>query len=537
MPVHDDRLLFEFLTLEGAQAGLSWATILRKRPYYRQAFAGFDPAAVARFTAKREAKLLADPGIVRNRLKVASTISNAKAVLAVQDEVGSLDAYLWQFVGGEPRVNRWRSMREVPARTAESDAMSKALAAARLPVRRLDDLLRVHAGRRHGQRPHDRRASGTRHAREPRRPARPHRLAAADPADLRARRRRARRRAGGGARPARRPARVRPRDRAGRLRRHGPGPARARPASASPASATSRRTRTATVRGRRAELARAAASTGIVALGGGSSLDCAKGANFLPGRRRRRSPTSAATAGPRHDAADDRHPDDGGHRQRRAVVRRALGRAHAREDGVRRSRRGVQGRAARPGADASASRRASPPRRATTRSRTRSRRSSRTARTPLSQTFAREAWRLVRGQLGHVLQQPDDLEARGAMLLGSHLAGLAIEHSMLGAGHACANPLTARVRRHARDRGVADAAARRALERGGGRAALRRPAGRARIARSARRRAAGRRAGAGRGDVRLPADAWRRPASARTRCPRSRRRPPRSGPAASTRVR
>ena len=92
VPVHDDRLLFEFLTLEGAQAGLSWATILRKRPYYRQAFAGFDPAAVARFTAKREAKLLADPGIVRNRLKVASTIDNAKAVLAVQDEVGSLDA-------------------------------------------------------------------------------------------------------------------------------------------------------------------------------------------------------------------------------------------------------------------------------------------------------------------------------------------------------------------------------------------------------------------------------------------------------------
>jgi DNA-3-methyladenine glycosylase I len=127
VPVHDDRLLFEYLTLEGAQAGLSWATILRKRPYYRQAFAGFDPAAVARFTAKREAKLLADPGIVRNRLKVASTITNAKAVLAAQDEFGSLDAYLWQFVGGEPRLNRWRSMREVPARTPESDAMSKAL--------------------------------------------------------------------------------------------------------------------------------------------------------------------------------------------------------------------------------------------------------------------------------------------------------------------------------------------------------------------------------------------------------------------------
>ena len=127
VPVHADRLLFEFLILEGAQAGLSWATILRKRPYYRQAFAGFDPAAVARFTAKRVERLLADPGIVRNRLKVASAVSNAQAVLAVQDELGSLDRFLWQFVGGEPRINRWRSMREVPARTPESDAMSKAL--------------------------------------------------------------------------------------------------------------------------------------------------------------------------------------------------------------------------------------------------------------------------------------------------------------------------------------------------------------------------------------------------------------------------
>ena len=127
VPVHDDRVLFEFLVLEGAQAGLSWATILKKRPYYRQAFAEFDPAAVARFTAKRQEKLLADPGIVRNRLKIASTIDNAKAVLAVQDELGSLDALLWRFVGGEPKVNRWRSMREVPARTAESDAMSREL--------------------------------------------------------------------------------------------------------------------------------------------------------------------------------------------------------------------------------------------------------------------------------------------------------------------------------------------------------------------------------------------------------------------------
>lgn len=127
VPVHDDRLLFEYLTLEGAQAGLSWATILRKRPYYRTAFDGFDPVKVARFTARRVEKLLADPGIVRNRLKVASTVENARAVLAVQDELGSLDAFLWQFVGGAPRINRWRSMREVPARTPESDAMSKAL--------------------------------------------------------------------------------------------------------------------------------------------------------------------------------------------------------------------------------------------------------------------------------------------------------------------------------------------------------------------------------------------------------------------------
>ena len=127
MPVHEDRLLFEFLILEGAQAGLSWATILRKRPYYRQAFAGFDPAAVARFTAKRVEKLLADPGIVRNRLKVESAISNARAVLAVQKEFGSFDAYLWRFVDGSPRVNRPKAMKDVPARTVESDALSKDL--------------------------------------------------------------------------------------------------------------------------------------------------------------------------------------------------------------------------------------------------------------------------------------------------------------------------------------------------------------------------------------------------------------------------
>ena len=127
VPVHDDRRLFEFLILEGAQAGLSWSTILNKRAAYRKAFQEFDPAAVARFTPARIEKLLADPGIVRNRLKVTSAVSNAKATLAVQKEFGSLDAYLWQFVGGKPKVNRWKAGSEVPARTEESDAMSKDL--------------------------------------------------------------------------------------------------------------------------------------------------------------------------------------------------------------------------------------------------------------------------------------------------------------------------------------------------------------------------------------------------------------------------
>ena len=127
VPVHDDRRLFEFLILEGAQAGLSWSTILNKRTAYRKAFQEFDPAAVARFTPARIEKLLADPGIVRNRLKVASAVSNAKATLALQKEFGSLDAYLWQFVGGKPKVNRWKVGSEVPPRTEESDAMSKAL--------------------------------------------------------------------------------------------------------------------------------------------------------------------------------------------------------------------------------------------------------------------------------------------------------------------------------------------------------------------------------------------------------------------------
>jgi DNA-3-methyladenine glycosylase I len=127
IPVHDDRVFFEFLTLEGAQAGLSWETILNKREAYRRAFAGFDPATVARFTPARVERLLRDPGIVRNQLKINSTVGNAKAFLAVQDQFGSFDAYVWCFVGGTPRVNRQRSLRQVPPRTAESDALSRDL--------------------------------------------------------------------------------------------------------------------------------------------------------------------------------------------------------------------------------------------------------------------------------------------------------------------------------------------------------------------------------------------------------------------------
>ena len=127
VPEHDDRKLFELLTLEGAQAGLSWATILRKREGYRRLFEGFDPEAMARFDQSRVEELLADPGIVRNRRKVESTVANARGVLEVQAELGSVDAYLWQFVGGEPIVGRWRTLAELPAETAESKAMSKDL--------------------------------------------------------------------------------------------------------------------------------------------------------------------------------------------------------------------------------------------------------------------------------------------------------------------------------------------------------------------------------------------------------------------------
>jgi DNA-3-methyladenine glycosylase I len=127
VPVHDERLLFEFLTLEGAQAGLSWSTILNKRDAYREAFASFDPAKVARFDKRRIERLLTNEGIVRNRLKIESTVSNARAFLKLQREPGGFDRFVWGFVGGKPKVNRWRSFRNVPASTRESDALSAAL--------------------------------------------------------------------------------------------------------------------------------------------------------------------------------------------------------------------------------------------------------------------------------------------------------------------------------------------------------------------------------------------------------------------------
>lgn len=127
VPVHDDRVLFEFIVLEGAQAGLSWETILKKREGYRAAFAGFDPIEVARFTPARIERLLQDSGIVRNRLKIGSTVSNAKAFLTIQREFGSFDAYLRSLMGDASRVNRWRSIKQLPARTAASDALSRDL--------------------------------------------------------------------------------------------------------------------------------------------------------------------------------------------------------------------------------------------------------------------------------------------------------------------------------------------------------------------------------------------------------------------------
>jgi len=127
VPVHDDRRLFEFLILEGAQAGLSWSTILEKRDNYRKAFDRFDPRKVALYDARKVKSLLADAGIVRNRLKINATIANAKAFLAVQRELGSFDAYIWRFVGGKTRQNAWKRMSQIPAKTPESIAMSKDL--------------------------------------------------------------------------------------------------------------------------------------------------------------------------------------------------------------------------------------------------------------------------------------------------------------------------------------------------------------------------------------------------------------------------
>jgi DNA-3-methyladenine glycosylase I len=127
VPVHDDRLLFEFLILEGAQAGLSWGTILRKRENFWRAFDGFDPRKVAKYDGRDVKRLLKDAGIIRNRLKIESAIKNAKAFLEVQKEFGSFDEYSWPFVGGRPIVNKWRTLKEIPATSAESEAMSKDL--------------------------------------------------------------------------------------------------------------------------------------------------------------------------------------------------------------------------------------------------------------------------------------------------------------------------------------------------------------------------------------------------------------------------
>jgi len=127
VPVHDDGKHFEFLVLEGAQAGLNWSIVLNKRERYRRAFSGFDPSKVARYTDKRVQKLLLDPGIIRNRQKIQAAVRNARAFLTIQEEFGSFDAYTWRFVGGQPKVNRWRVMNQIPATSSESDAFSKDL--------------------------------------------------------------------------------------------------------------------------------------------------------------------------------------------------------------------------------------------------------------------------------------------------------------------------------------------------------------------------------------------------------------------------
>jgi DNA-3-methyladenine glycosylase I len=150
--VHDDRVLFEFLILEGAQAGLSWTTILSKRENYRKAFDGFRPEKIARYGKRDVQRLLRDEGIVRNRLKIAATIENAKAFLTVQKEFGTFDAYLWSFVGGKPIQNRWRRMSDRADAHGRIGRHEPRSAATRIQICRLDDLLRVLASRRHGQR-------------------------------------------------------------------------------------------------------------------------------------------------------------------------------------------------------------------------------------------------------------------------------------------------------------------------------------------------------------------------------------------------
>jgi DNA-3-methyladenine glycosylase I len=148
VPVHNDRRLFEFLILEGAQAGLSWETVLKKRLAYRKAFDHFDARKIARYSPGKARQLLGNPGIIRNRFKIKAATQNARAFLAIQQKFGSFNRYIWQFVGGKPIKNSWRSLKQLPARTAESDAMSRDL-------RRPYHLLRLHAGSRHGQRPRD----------------------------------------------------------------------------------------------------------------------------------------------------------------------------------------------------------------------------------------------------------------------------------------------------------------------------------------------------------------------------------------------
>ncbi len=152
VPQHDDRMLFEMIVLDGVQAGLSWEIVLRKRENYRRAMDNFDPVKVARYTEKKIARLLADPGLVRNRLKMAAAVTNAKAFLKTRDEFGSFDRYIWQFVGGRPLVNQRKSMRDIPTRSPKSDAMSKDLIRRGFQIRRHNDLLRVHAGGRDGGR-------------------------------------------------------------------------------------------------------------------------------------------------------------------------------------------------------------------------------------------------------------------------------------------------------------------------------------------------------------------------------------------------